>query len=76
MTSISVDEKLAARLAERAKRAGVSVDELAEQAIEEYLEEPPSTNGDLDAFAFVGAGSNPEVNAREADKLLGDGFGR
>lgn len=76
MTSISVDEKLAARLAERAKRAGVSVGELAEQAIEEYLEEPVSTNGEVDAFAFVGVGSNAEVQARDIDKLLDDGFGR
>lgn len=76
MTSISVDEKLAARLAERAKRAGVSVDELAEQALQEYLDEPVSTNGEADAFAFVGVGSNAEVQARDTDKLLDDGFGR
>ena len=76
MTSISVDERLAARLAERAKRAGVSVDELAEQAIEEYLDEPVATNGGADAFAFVGAGSNPNVSARDIDRLLAEGFGQ
>jgi predicted transcriptional regulator len=76
VTSISVDEKLAARLAERAKRAGVSVDELAEQAIEEYLEEPISPDGGEGAFAFAGAGSNPNVSARDIDKVVAEGFGQ
>jgi len=74
MASISVDRKLAARLAERAKRAGVSVDELAEQAIEEYLSEPSQTASD--PFAFFGVGSNPAVQAEDADRLLAEGFGR
>ncbi len=76
MTSISVDESLAARLAERAKRAGVTVDELAEEAIQDYLGESAPATGDVDAFAFFGSGSNPEVRARDADELLGEEFGR
>ncbi len=74
MPSISVDKKLAARLAERAKRDGVTVDELAEHAIEEYLGEP--AEGAADPFAFVGIGSNPDVQAEDADRLLAEGFGR
>ena len=74
MASIPVDERLVARLAERAKREGVTVEEVAEHAIEEYLGEPGE--GAADPFAFIGAGSNPDVQAEDADKLLAEGFGR
>jgi len=75
MASISLDGKLAARLAERAKRAGVSVDELAEKAIEDYLGEQSGPSAS-DPFAFFGVGSNPAVQAEDADRLLAEGFGR
>lgn len=76
MPSISVDEGLAARLAERARRGGVTVAELAEEAIREYLDQPMPATGDVDPFAFVASGSNSEVRARDADGLLADEFGR
>jgi len=60
MASIFLDGKLAARL--------------AEQAIEEYLGEPSQTASD--PFAFFGVGSNPAVQADDADRLLAEGFGR
>lgn len=74
MASISVDKKLAARLAERAKRDGVTVEEVAEHAIEEYLGEPAGRTAD--PFAFIGIGSNPNVQAEDADEFLAEGFGR
>ncbi len=76
MTSISVDDSLAARLAERARRAGMTVEALAEEAIQDYLEESAPAAGDVDAYAFFGRGSNPDVQARDADELFGDEFGR
>jgi hypothetical protein len=56
------------------KGAGVSVDAPAEQAIEEYFEEPVSANGEADAFAFVAVGSNAEVQARDTGNFLDDGL--
>lgn len=30
----------------------------------------------VDAFAFVGIGANPRVQAEDADELLAEGFGQ
>jgi hypothetical protein len=77
---VDLDETLAARLAERAKRAGVSLEELAGVALEEYLAEPPVGDErggeEIDPFAWFGKYGSDEAQSDRIDDLLAKGFGR
>ena len=72
MTSITVglDDKLAARLAERAARAGVSPEELAGKTLEEFLSRSDAS------FDFSGTMSSDQVSGDRVDDLLAEGFPR
>ncbi|MGH8983919.1 MAG: hypothetical protein ACRDY6_08615 [Acidimicrobiia bacterium] len=82
MASINVDldEALAARLAERAKRAGVTPEELASSAVEEYLTEPQGGDEvqpeEADPFAWFGRFGSDEAQSDRIDALLAKGFGQ
>lgn len=76
--NVELDEALAARLAERAKRAGVTPEELAGAALEEYLAESAdqSEPEEADPFAWFGKFSSDEAQSDRIDALLAKGFGR
>jgi hypothetical protein len=77
---VDIDEALAARLAERAKRAGVTPEELAGVALEEYLAERPdreeSEGEEAAPFAWFGKYGSDEAQSDRIDELLAKGFGR
>jgi len=74
MTSLTVglDERLAERLNDEAKRRGLPAEELARLAVADYLgsETAPSK------IEFIGMGSSKELRSDRADELLEEGFGR
>lgn len=76
MTSIVVglDERLAARLAEEARRVGMTPEQLAAKALEAFLSD--SSDGQVDPFAFIGTISSDELRGRRVDELLEKGFGQ
>lgn len=65
--TLELDETLAARLTERARRAGVAPEALARTALADYL-------AGEDPLAFVGAGAAAGLTGRRAEELLGEGF--
>jgi hypothetical protein len=65
--TLDLDEALMARLAERAQRAGVAPEALAQAALAGYL-------ADEDPLAFVGAGEAPGLAGRRVDELLSEGY--
>ena len=77
MTSIVVglDDALAGRLADEARRVGLTPEQLAQRALEAFLGER-SAAGDADPFAFIGMMRSSELLARDVDDLLAKGFGR
>lgn len=75
--TVSVPEKLAARVAAEASRRGVSVEEVVAQALATGLP------GDLPPLevprrlAFIGIGSSTSGRGgASADEMLAEGFGR
>ncbi len=80
MTSITLglDDELAARLMERAARAGISSEELAHQMLAEGLaeiSEEPIADHDP-SFDFIGIGASEVLRGSQVDELLAEGFGQ
>lgn len=59
------------RLAERARVAGVSPDELVERALAQFLEQRPAGRH----LEFFGIGSSETLRGDRVDELLAEGFG-
>jgi hypothetical protein len=82
VTSITVglDEKLAARLAEQAARAGMTPEQWASKTLEDHLAETGATSREAtradDPFAWIGLGSSDELRGAAVDDLLAKGFGQ
>lgn len=68
--TIQLDNGLAARLAERARAAGLSPDELVERALSQFLEHSAGRH-----LEFFGIGSSEVLRADRVDELLAEGFG-
>lgn len=64
---LDLDDALVARLSERATRAGVAPEALAQAALASYLAEE-------DPLAFVGIGEAAELTGRGVDELLSEGY--
>jgi hypothetical protein len=76
--TLHLPEDLARRLAAEAARRGISVDEVAAEALAAGLEDHQVVAGGAKrrlAFAAIG-GSGQARGAAEADELLSEGFGR
>lgn len=72
-TTIMLPEDVDARLRREARRRGGSIADVAREAIEEYLPEPPRP-GPLGFFA-VGDGDPPDVSER-ADEFVSEAIAR
>jgi predicted transcriptional regulator len=76
--TVHLSEELARRLAAEAARRGVSVEQIAAEALEAGLEDRAVVAGSPKrrlAFAAIGASGQARGGA-EADELLAEGFGR
>ena len=73
--TISLPDELASRAASRAADRGVTVDELASEAIEAYVGRSAEPNGR--SLSFIGLGTSPNgFSARDAEEQLeAHGFG-
>jgi hypothetical protein len=77
--TVGLDDSLAARLAERAARAGLTPEELAAHLLAEDLNgEPADPEGAMGSagFGFFDAGSSGILRGRAADEMLAEGFGQ
>lgn len=79
--TLGLDDVLAARLAERAKRAGVTPEALASQLLAEDLgrettEAGAPVTGVAEPFGFFDTGSSRVLRGRAVDELLTEGFGQ
>jgi hypothetical protein len=72
-TTIMLPDDIDARLRREAKRRGVSIADVAREAIDRHVASPRS-DGPLGFFA-IGEGSSPDDSER-VDELLGDAFRR
>jgi hypothetical protein len=72
-TTIMLPDDVDARLRREAKRRGVSIADVAREAIDRHVASPRS-DGRLGFFA-IGEGSSPDDSER-VDELLGDAFRR
>jgi len=77
--TVHLDEDLARHLTEEAARRGISVDQLAAEALADALEQFRRHSGEPTrrrlGFVAVGA-SGCRRGAAQADELLAEGFGR
>jgi hypothetical protein len=77
--TVGLDDSLAARLAERAARAGLTPEELAAHLLAEDLDgEPADAEGATGraGFGFFDTGSSGILRGRTADEMLAEGFGQ
>ncbi len=78
--TLGLDDDLAARLATRAARAGVTPEELAEELLAEDLRdadaEASTARGESAAFGFFDTGSSATLRGRDVDSLLAEGLGQ
>jgi hypothetical protein len=72
---VGLDEALLSRLADEAHRVGMTPEQLAAKALEEFLT-GRSLAGHVDPFAFMGTISSDELRGRHVDDLLSKGFGQ
>lgn len=76
--TLGLDDDLAARLAARAVRAGVTPEELAGELLAEDLRdgdmEVSTSPSDSAAFGFFDTGSSPTLRGRDVDSLLAEGL--
>lgn len=78
--TLGLDDDLAARLAARAARAGMTPEELAEGLLAEDLRdadaEVSTSRGGSAAFGFFDTGSSATLRGRDVDSLLAEGLGQ
>ncbi len=67
MLEFAIDDDLASRIDEVARREGISTTKLMMRALEAYVEPDP--------FGFIEVGSSDVLRGESADNLLADGFG-
>jgi plasmid stability protein len=77
MSTVHLPEELAERLAVEAARRGISVDDLATEALLAHYPQKQPEGGPLRHLAFVAIGASRQTRGgAEADELLAEGFGR
>ena len=75
--TVGLDNTQAARLAERAARAGVSPEELASRLLAEDLSgKAADASTQSDAFGFFDTGTSRVLRGRAVDELMAEGFGQ
>lgn len=69
VSTVEIPNDLVARLRKRAERDGVAVEDLASQALSEWLDQDP--------HEFIGIGASDRARGSRADDLLAEhNFGR
>ncbi len=77
MSSVHLPDELVDRLAAEATRRGISVDELAAEALSARFPEEHPENVTRRRLAFVAFGASGQSRGgAEADELLAEGFGQ
>jgi hypothetical protein len=77
MSTVHLPDELADRLAAEAARRGISVDELAAEALAARYPQQRPPSGPRRHLAFVAIGASGQTRGgAEADELLAEGFGR